>query len=74
MTAKAVFSPASAAKREFKAESSSIAVRKPVEQDKSRAYWGDRFTILFWLCCFALMAAMNLVEAVHRFVVYLFGS
>lgn len=74
MTAQSVLSPASAVKRESKSEASSLTIRKPVEQAKPRAYWGDRFTIRFWLFCFALMAAINLVEAGYRFVVYLFGS
>lgn len=37
----------------------------------AQAYWGDRWTLLFWLFCFALMAGMNLFEAIHRFVRYL---
>jgi hypothetical protein len=74
MTAQTVLSPVSAVKRESKAEASSLAIRKSVEQAKPRAYWGDRWTICFWLFCFALMAAINLVEAVYRFVVSLFGS
>jgi hypothetical protein len=39
-----------------------------------RAYWGDRFTILFWIACFGLMAAMNLSEVIYRFFFWLFGS
>lgn len=74
MTAQSVLSPASAVKREPKSEASSLAIRKPVQQAKPRAYWGDRWTIGFWLFCFALMAGINLVEAVYRFVVYIFAS
>lgn len=74
MTAQTVLSPASAVKRESKSEASSLAICMPVEQAKPRAYWGDRWTICFWLFCFALMAAINLVEAAYRFVVYIFGS
>jgi hypothetical protein len=36
-------------------------------------YWGDRLTLKFWLFCFGLMLAMNLVEALHRFVLFLIG-
>jgi hypothetical protein len=45
-----------------------------VAASQTRAYWGDRWTLIFWLCCFAIMAGMNLVEAVRNFVVYLIGS
>ena len=37
---------------------------------KPAVYWGDRFTIHFWLVCFALMAGMNLVE-VYRWLVFM---
>jgi hypothetical protein len=36
-------------------------------------YWGDRLTLKFWLFCFGLMLAMNLVEALHRLVLFLMG-
>lgn len=36
-------------------------------------YWGDRLTLKFWLFCFGLMFAMNLVEALHRLVLFLMG-
>ncbi|HTU23307.1 MAG TPA: hypothetical protein VMG10_35055 [Gemmataceae bacterium] len=51
-----------------------IAAQKPAPASRPSVYWGDRFTFRFWLVCFGLMAAMNLFEAVHRCVVYLFGS
>lgn len=47
---------------------------KAAPDTRTRAYWGDRWTLVFWLFCFALMAAMNLFEAVHRLFLYLFGS
>jgi hypothetical protein len=37
------------------------------------AYWGDRLTLKFWFLCVGLMAAMHLVEALHRFVLFLMG-
>jgi hypothetical protein len=40
----------------------------------SQVYWGDRLTLKFWLFCFALMAAMHLVEALHRLVLFLLGN
>jgi hypothetical protein len=40
---------------------------------RSSTYWGDRITLLFWLFCFGLMLMMSLVEALHRFVLYLMG-
>ena len=39
-----------------------------------RPYWGDRMTLLFWLFCFGLMLAMNVIEAIHRFVVFLMAA
>jgi hypothetical protein len=41
---------------------------------RPRAYWGDRWTLVFWLCCFAIMAGMNVVEAVRNFILYLVGG
>lgn len=36
-------------------------------------YWGDRLSLKFWLFCFGLMLTMHLVEALHRFVLFLLG-
>jgi hypothetical protein len=36
-------------------------------------YCGDRLTLKFWLFCFGLMLAMNLIEALHRLVLFLMG-
>jgi hypothetical protein len=33
-------------------------------------YWGDRLTLWFWICCFVLMLAINVVDAVQRFVLF----
>jgi hypothetical protein len=52
----------------------SAAPHKPLQDSRARAYWGDRFTIKFWLFCFAVMAGMNLVEAFHRIMLYLLGT
>lgn len=51
-----------------------VAPQKAATDSQARAYWGDRWALVFWLCCFALMAAMILVEAVRSFVLYLVGS
>ena len=51
-----------------------IAAKKTEPDLRPSVYWGDRFTIRFWIGCFSLMAAMNLFEAVNRLVLYLFGS
>jgi hypothetical protein len=36
-------------------------------------YWGDRLTLKFWFCCFGLMLAIHLFEALHRLVLFLMG-
>lgn len=74
MTAHTLIPPAPSGDVETKPESSPAALQKTAQVSPARAYWGDRLTIKFWLFCFALMAAMNLVEAAHRFMLYLFGS
>jgi len=50
------------------------ALQKTAVSSQAKAYWGDRWTIRFWLFCFASLAARNLIEAVHRLVLYLFGN
>ena len=47
----------------------------PTEAESAgpRVYWADRLTLKFWLFCFGLMLAMNLVEALHRLVLFLMG-
>ncbi len=75
MTAQTTLAPKAPAKTETKqpalapSKSQEIA---PVSQP--RAYWGDRWTFVFWLCCFAIMAGMNLVEGIRSLVQYLIGS
>ena len=44
---------------------------KPAKAVGPKAYWGDRLTLKFWLFCFGLMVAINLVEALYRFVLFL---
>lgn len=74
MTAQAVIPQAPPGKVETKPAASPQAPQKAVPQARPSVYWGDRFTIRFFLFCFGLMAAMNLVEAVHRFVLYVLGG
>jgi hypothetical protein len=74
MTAHTVIPPSPSSKVETKPASAPVAPQKAAPLTPPRAYWGDRFTIKFWLFCFAAMAAMTLVEAVHRFLLYLFGN
>jgi hypothetical protein len=74
MTAQAVIPQAPSGKVETKPTSSPKAPQQAVPEARPSVYWGDRFTIRFWLFCFALMTAMNLVDAVHRFVLYVLGT
>jgi hypothetical protein len=75
MTAQSTLSKKLPEKLETKqATSAPVAPQKAAPDTRTRAYWGDRWTFIFWLCCFALMAGMNLVEAVRNFVLYLFGG
>jgi hypothetical protein len=74
MTTHALIPQAPSGKVETKPAPSTTAPQKPIQDARARAYWGDRFTIKFWLFCFAVMAGMNLVEAVHRIFLYLFGT
>ena len=74
MTAHAVIPQAPAGKVEAKSGPSPAASQKPTSDSRPSVYWGDRFTLRFWLLCFGFMAAITLFEAAHRFVHYLFGS
>lgn len=47
-----------------------LAAANAAPSEKRKTYWGDRLTLQFWLLCFGLMLAMNLVEAVHRLVLF----
>ena len=38
-----------------------------------QVYWGDRLTLNFWLFCFGLMFAMELVDAIHRLILVVMG-
>jgi len=58
---------------EARPESRSPASTKETKVASPSVYWGDRLTLKFWLFCFGLMLAMNLVEALHRFVLFLMG-
>lgn len=54
-------------------ETKPSASPKEAKVSGSPVYWGDRLALKIWLFCFALMLAMNLVEAIHRFVLFLMG-
>ncbi|MHB1423712.1 MAG: hypothetical protein ACYC3I_11065 [Gemmataceae bacterium] len=58
---------------EARPQSRPAAPPKDADALGSKVYWGDRLTFKFWLFCFGLMAAINLVEALHRFVLFLMG-
>jgi hypothetical protein len=46
---------------------------KKAEPAGPKVYWGDRLALKFWLFCFGLMFAINLIEALHRLVLFLMG-
>jgi hypothetical protein len=58
---------------EARPQSRPAAPPKGAEAIGPQVYWGDRLTIKCWLFCFGLMVAMNLVEALHRLVLFLIG-
>ncbi len=54
-------------------ESRPSSATKEAQLAGPSAYRGDRLTLKFWLFCFGLLLAMNLVEALHRLVLFLMG-
>lgn len=58
---------------EARPEPRSPASTKETKVAGPSVYWGDRLALKFWLFCFGLMLAMNLVEALHRLVLFLMG-
>jgi hypothetical protein len=40
-----------------------VAVRQP---PALRVYWGDRWTFLFWLSCFAVLAGLLVLEVLRE--------
>ncbi len=70
MTVHAVLPQATSGTVATKLVPSVAAPQKPMREPRARAYWGDRLTIRFWLFCFAVMAGMNLIEAVHRMLLF----
>ena len=58
---------------EARPESPSPASTKETKVAGPSVYWGDRLTLKFWLFCFGLMLAMNLLDALHRLVLFLMG-
>jgi hypothetical protein len=73
MTAQAKPPRMPAVSPEVRSEPRPPAPPKEAESAGPRVYWGDRLTLKFWLFCFGLMLAMNLVEALHRLVLFLLG-
>jgi hypothetical protein len=75
MTAQTMLAPNAPVKTETKQPAlAPVQPQKTALASPPRAYWGDRWTLVFWLCCFAIMAGMNLVEGIRSLVHYLFGS
>jgi hypothetical protein len=74
MTANAVIPQAPSGKVDAIPATPAAAPQKPIQYARARAYWGDRLTIRFWLFCFAVMAGMNLIEAVHRMLLFFFQA
>jgi hypothetical protein len=73
MTTHAVLPQGTVGKVPSKPVSPPMPSPKAAPEARPSVYWGDRLTIWFWIFCFLLMMAMNLFEAVHRFVLYLVG-
>jgi len=74
MTAQTLIPQTPTVKVETKPPSSAALPKPPGQDSLARAYWGDLLTIGLWLFCFAVMAGMNLVEAVKRILFFLFGT
>jgi hypothetical protein len=68
MTAKTARPPQPLVRPEAQPAPRPSAAANKAEQTRPQVYWGDRLTLFFWLFCFGLMVAMNLVDAVHRLV------
>lgn len=73
MNAQTKLPPMPSANDETRTESRPPASPKATKVDGPIVYWGDRLTLKFWLFCFGLMLAMNLIEAIHRLVLFLMG-
>jgi hypothetical protein len=73
MTVQTKLSEMSPVTPESRPESRPSASTKAAKVADPTVYWGDRLTLKFWLFCFGLMLAMNLVEALHRLVLFLMG-
>lgn len=58
-------------KLEAQSQAQSPDTIKEARVSSPHVYWSDRMALVFWLFCFALLLAMNLVEAVHRFILFL---
>jgi hypothetical protein len=73
MTAKTKLPELSLVTPEARPESRPSTSTKEAKVAGPTVYWGDRLMLRFWFFCFGLMLAMNLVEALHRFVLLLLG-
>jgi hypothetical protein len=75
MTARSTLAPKPPVKTEPEPSTAApVEPRITTPVSRVRAYWGDRWTLVFWLCCFAIMAGMNLIEAVRNLILYLTGG
>ncbi|HEY7423519.1 MAG TPA: hypothetical protein VH682_04685 [Gemmataceae bacterium] len=70
MPAKTEPSPLPSVSPETRPVSHPIIPPKNAGTTGPRAYWGDRLTLNFWLFCFGLMLAMELVGAIHRLILF----
>jgi hypothetical protein len=59
---------------EIRLVSRSHTAPKNVEATGPQVYWGDRFTLKFWFFCFGVMLAMNVLDALQRFILFLLNG
>jgi hypothetical protein len=74
MTAKTELPAPPPVSPETRPASRSRTAGKNAEEAGPRAYWGDRLTLKFWLFCFAVMLAMNVLDALQRFIRFLLNG
>jgi hypothetical protein len=73
MTAQAKHPQMPAIRPETRSEPRPLNPPKEAVSAGPKVYWGDRLALKFWLFCFGLLAAIHLVEALHRLVLFLMG-
>jgi hypothetical protein len=73
MTAQTKLPPVPPVNPEVRPEPRSISPKKETKVACRGVYWGDRLTLIFWLLCFGLMLAINLIEFFQWLVLFLVG-